>query len=610
MLSDEGFTNADTKPKRPEVDWEGLRAKSLEQGGFGEERVDIWPKLLHASKQKLQIEEELLINSSENEKSPHQDERQIGLDTDRSFVLYPVEPKIDREILQAGLHQLLVSLFRKRPRLSYFQGYHDIVTVFFLTLPPELQLPCVEKLSLHRLRDSMGLGLEPVLGLLRVTKNLLRLADPDYARILEQTSPLPFYALSNLLTLFSHDMPTLPLIQHVFDYLLSRPPVASVYLASAIILSRKQEVIRLEEEEEEGMIHSLLSSLPHLADGPFDVQKDEDDTFPWKKEDSVADNDNTFFKEDGEPNPLTTSATDVRSEDTKAGDNDDPISDDEKAPSDSRRPPDDLENSPETLGPTIGSNEIPPQNNDSISEVSEHTSEVSEHPPKEDGDTDSLSSSKNSQIPANGTTTSVVNPVKIEESDIPSPTVHAQFKAPMLILTDLLKQADELYEKFPPSHSGLALSSIMGPQSVVFTWSESLSALPSDHTAEAMVSHPELVVYSYVEVDYDQKESPSSSKAGKEAGKARRKRRKLRKSPFGQMEKKTMLAGTVLVLGVAMAVYGIKARNAAGGHGLFYFADGHAHHGSAKDWKRLGGWLGGALAGISQKIANGLSSGS
>lgn len=46
--------------------------------------------------------------------------------------------------------------------------------------------------------------------------------------------PLPYYALSNLLTLFSHDVPTLPLIQHVFDYLLCRPPIASVYLAVAV----------------------------------------------------------------------------------------------------------------------------------------------------------------------------------------------------------------------------------------------------------------------------------------------------------------------------------------------------------------------------------------
>lgn len=71
-----------------------------------------------------------------------------------------------------------------------------------------MQFACVEKLSLHRVRDSMGLGLEPVLGLLRypispilcpritlntrVTKNLLHLIDPDYANVLQQCVSLSF----------------------------------------------------------------------------------------------------------------------------------------------------------------------------------------------------------------------------------------------------------------------------------------------------------------------------------------------------------------------------------------------------------------------------------
>ena len=47
-------------------------------------------------------------------------------------------------------------------------------------------------------------------------------------------TPLPYPAVSHLLTLFSHDIPSLPLAQHVFDYLLSRPPIAVVYLAAAV----------------------------------------------------------------------------------------------------------------------------------------------------------------------------------------------------------------------------------------------------------------------------------------------------------------------------------------------------------------------------------------
>lgn len=91
----------------------------------------------------------------------------------------------------------------------------------------------------------------------RVLKNLLRLTDPAYAKLLEKyvhlrfcppmlitvcismssTSPLPYHALSHLLTLFSHDIPTLPLIQHVWDFLLSREPIAVVWLAAAVSIT-------------------------------------------------------------------------------------------------------------------------------------------------------------------------------------------------------------------------------------------------------------------------------------------------------------------------------------------------------------------------------------
>ena len=75
----------------------------------------------------------------------------------------------------------------------------------FLTLPKELHLPVVEKLSLHRVRDSMGTNLDPVVGLLRyvpyssllpyrvfslkcnrVLKRLLELVDPQFAEALER----------------------------------------------------------------------------------------------------------------------------------------------------------------------------------------------------------------------------------------------------------------------------------------------------------------------------------------------------------------------------------------------------------------------------------------
>ncbi|KIJ14696.1 hypothetical protein PAXINDRAFT_134621, partial [Paxillus involutus ATCC 200175] len=271
----------DTATNDDELSWVSLRERSLRPGGFGEDRIKIWPALLGVQPLSdpppySEVNDESVDGMKENIDEgdaggdPHADERQIKLDTDRSFVLYPVESSATsaRDALQTDLHGLIVSLFRKRGALHYFQGFHDIITVIFLTLPQPLHLPCAEKMALYRVRDAMGVGLEPILGLLRVLRNLLRLVDPEYAELLESTTLLPYHSLPHLLTLFSHDVPTLPLIQHVWDFLLSREPIALVWLVAALVLQRKPSVYLLAEQDEEGMIHSLLGRLPELVDGP------------------------------------------------------------------------------------------------------------------------------------------------------------------------------------------------------------------------------------------------------------------------------------------------------------------------------------------------------
>ncbi|KAH7887088.1 rab-GTPase-TBC domain-containing protein [Phlebopus sp. FC_14] len=265
--------------------WDSLRVRSLDPGGFGEDRVRIWPALLGVqplsdpppySEVASDLFDETVHGGDDRpghgEADPHPDEHQIRLDTDRSFVLYPEDSSVapSREAMQMELHGLIVSLFRKHRSLHYFQGCHDILSVLFLTLPRPLHLACAEKMSLHRIRDSMGVGLEPVVGLLRILRNLLRLVDPEYAELLESVSPLPYHALPHLLTLFAHDVPTLSLIQHVWDFLLTREPLAVVWLVAAFVLYRKPSIYLLAERDEEGMIHSLLGALPELVDSEHD----------------------------------------------------------------------------------------------------------------------------------------------------------------------------------------------------------------------------------------------------------------------------------------------------------------------------------------------------
>ncbi|WVF65676.1 hypothetical protein IAT40_000407 [Kwoniella sp. CBS 6097] len=307
-----------------------------------------------------------------SEPTPHPNERQVKLDTDRSFVTYPKGlPSKNKLELQADLNDLIVGVLRKYPALSYFQGYHDILSVLYLTFIPPKPTPqrsrsssrtrirtsrsaqhtpevlstpvmepmmeakppildidekfeksendqekqeqtkleevkpikedsppppyafisrntedwrelrrCSEMVSLNRVRDAMGSGMEGMMGLLRILKRILKAADPELSRFSAKISPvptLPFFALSWVLTLFSHDCDNLVPVQRMFDFLLARNPISAVYLAAGILISKKPQMFEIakklgeEYEEDPTLLHPLFVRLPPLyADTPSD----------------------------------------------------------------------------------------------------------------------------------------------------------------------------------------------------------------------------------------------------------------------------------------------------------------------------------------------------
>ena len=193
------------------------------------------------------------------------------------------------------------------------------------------------------------------------------------------------------------------------------------------------------------------------------------------------------------------------------------------------------------------------------------------------------------------------NPLAVYlDMDIPIPS------APMPLPT-ILAHSDLLFAQYPPDHSQLRLSSIMGPQSVVFTWSENFSDLPSDTTAEAMVGRPELVSYpigpeemegSEDEGEDDEGSDSDSEYNDKKPGKTHRKRKGGKEGVIGGPQKRTrrktikkrvqkllkrfstttgasqqithvdgrtVVTGAVMMLAVAIAVYNIKAQDGVSG---------------------------------------------
>ncbi|KAJ1333561.1 TBC1 domain family member 20 [Microdochium nivale] len=188
----------------------------------------------------------------------HHDEDQVRLDVDRSFVYYPNDDsQAGLENKKIELSELITEVLRRQPWLCYFQGYHDICQVFLLVLPKPLRAPAVSRLSGLRIRDFMLPNIAPSLTHLWLIPELLYVVDPALCRHLSTTEP--YFALSDTLTMFAHNIQRYSDIARLFDVLLAREQVFTIYVFAQIVLDRRAELFALDEPD---MLHFTLSKLP------------------------------------------------------------------------------------------------------------------------------------------------------------------------------------------------------------------------------------------------------------------------------------------------------------------------------------------------------------
>lgn len=173
------------------------------------------------------------------------------------------ESEKDIDLRKSSLSDIIVQVLREHPMLCYFQGYHDIVQVLLLVLGDQLAPSAVARISLLRIRDYMLPSLTPSLRHLQIIPTLLELADPELGRRLSRTQP--FFALAATLTLYAHDIQEYSDIARLYDFILSHEPVVAVYMFTAIVMSRREELLEIPIEEPE-MLHFTLSKLPQPLD--------------------------------------------------------------------------------------------------------------------------------------------------------------------------------------------------------------------------------------------------------------------------------------------------------------------------------------------------------
>lgn len=358
----------------------------------------------------------------------------------------------------------------------------------------------------------------------------------------------------------------------------------------------------MEEEGEDGMLHSLLSTLPELIDEKecTGIQKESDHTEPGVGDDgkiaesSLKDKDE-FAIIDDEKSHLEVSVVGEILDDSPSR------AEHEGLQGKTSQDPSVGENSDDALTQHNGvANASQPPGSSAWEE--------SGRQPVLDASTILSTEASNGDLAtAVDHSSSTLPSPSSSETPPPSPSPpSSEFpqqrrRRAAVSLPDLLTHADALFERFPPTHPSLHLPEIIGPKSVIFTWSEDPAQLLSDAEAEALIAHPELVILPYQDPDElpftkegedsDQYDSDVRPKKGR---RKLRKRRRRGDPHFGvALDRKTVLTGAVVALGVAVAVYSVRSRN---GHGPFDVAR------ADREWRRAGRWVSGVLIGGSQKL--------
>lgn len=134
-----------------------------------------------------------------------------------------------------------------------------------LVLGPSEAPSATARLSLLRIRDFMLSTLDPAVAHLSLLHPILATADPElYAHLPKSQAS---FALADTLTLFAHHIQEYKDIARLFDFFLARHTVMPIYFFAGVVLSRRDEMLEIDKEDED-IMHAMLGRLPE----PFDLE--------------------------------------------------------------------------------------------------------------------------------------------------------------------------------------------------------------------------------------------------------------------------------------------------------------------------------------------------
>lgn len=166
--------------------------------------------------------------------------------------------------------QVVNAIIVKHPTLSYYQGFHDVISVlvFVFTEDENLLFAVAEQLALSYLGDFMLRSDFHVLTqVLELAFPLIQAFDQQVGRFLQTAGVHPYVCLPWVITWWAHDCHDIDKIARLYDAFLASHPLFPLYLAAAMILHSKDELLSLEDCDF-STVHAFLSRLASREDLP------------------------------------------------------------------------------------------------------------------------------------------------------------------------------------------------------------------------------------------------------------------------------------------------------------------------------------------------------
>ena len=240
------------------IDLRELKRYSRQPGGFIDNklRARVWPKLLGINR--------FCIPDYRKYVASHQDDSQIRCDIERSLWNHKenkdwMEPVRDKR--RKALSDIIVAVLCRNRSLHYYQGYHDVCSVFLLVVNDDhLAFALSEIVSDRYLRDFMAKGdlIIPVHLSVSYTANYYH----------NHRLPNTLATLSQL-CLFIPSLPSvIVFLTHTVLYDFSPYPLSAHFTVDFLVLSKAMRLIMTLIKAHDPQLYAFLSSAnvePYFA---------------------------------------------------------------------------------------------------------------------------------------------------------------------------------------------------------------------------------------------------------------------------------------------------------------------------------------------------------